>query len=195
MISTGGLSLGRQAGDGVDRQENVAEPAFPIGATEQEFIAWAYPTVLRISARVLRDRVLVDDVAQEVVLELWRAPQRFDASRGSIEGYIWMLTRNKAARLGGVEGRLARLPVDRALRDEQSEERERALVDSLDLHLGLSTLTECQREALVLAYFEGHTYREVATTLGIPEGTAKNRLRDGIRKLRDLVTAPPDYGS
>lgn len=94
---------------------------------------------------------------------------------------------DSAARLGGVEGRLARLPVHPALRDEQFEERELALVDSLDLHLGLSTLTDSQREALVPVYFEGHTYREVATTLGIPEGIPKNRLRDGIRKLRDLA--------
>lgn len=184
--------MGKQAGDGGYRQAGVTEPAFPVGATEEEFIAWAYPRVLRISTRVLHNWALVEDVAQEVVLELWRAPQRFDASRGSIEGYIWVLTRNKASRLGGIECRLGSLPVGSTPGAEQFQERELAIVESLDLQHGLSTLTDCQREALLLAYFEGNTYREVASRLGIPEGTAKNRLRDGIRKLRDVLSAHPD---
>lgn len=166
--------------------DSVAEPAFPIGATQEEFIAWAYPTVLRISTRVVFDSVLIEDVAQEVLLELWRAPHRFDASRGSIRSYIWVLARSKAARLGSTDDRLRRVPVE-STRHQGVEEGELAMVEALDLHLSLSRLTACQREALLLAYFEGHTYREVAASLGIPEGTAKNRLRDGIRKLRQTT--------
>jgi RNA polymerase sigma-70 factor, ECF subfamily len=54
----------------------------------------------------------------------------------------------------------------------------------------LARLSPVQREAIVLAYFGGRTYREVAEELDIPEGTAKTRLRDGLIKLRALMTVP-----
>ncbi|MGH2754702.1 MAG: sigma-70 family RNA polymerase sigma factor, partial [Actinomycetota bacterium] len=54
----------------------------------------------------------------------------------------------------------------------------------------LADLTHVQREALVLAYFGGRTYREVAEELQIPEGTAKTRLRDGLIRLRGILASP-----
>jgi RNA polymerase sigma-70 factor (ECF subfamily) len=69
--------------------------------------------------------------------------------------------------------------VDAVVRRESA----RAVRGALDL------LTPDQREAILLAYFGGHTYREVAERLGIPEGTAKSRLRIGLRRLGELLTA------
>jgi RNA polymerase sigma-70 factor (ECF subfamily) len=56
-----------------------------------------------------------------------------------------------------------------------------------ELRAALSSISEVQREAVVLAYFGGRTYREVAAELGIPEGTAKTRLRDGLSRLREIL--------
>ena len=51
----------------------------------------------------------------------------------------------------------------------------------------LGQLTELQRSAIELAYFEGRTHTEVAGIIGIPLGTAKTRIRDGLLRLRDVM--------
>jgi hypothetical protein len=60
----------------------------------------------------------------------------------------------------------------------------------MDLRTDLLKLTQPQREVLYVAYFEGKSYREVASILGIPEGTAKNRLRGALAKLRGFSLPP-----
>jgi RNA polymerase sigma-70 factor (ECF subfamily) len=66
---------------------------------------------------------------------------------------------------------------------EEIEEKQR-------MAQALAQLSRVQREALVLAYYGGRTYREVAEELGIPEGTAKTRLRDGLKRLREVIGSP-----
>jgi RNA polymerase sigma-70 factor, ECF subfamily len=154
------------------------------------------PQVLGVALRVLRDRSLAEEVSQEVLVEVWRKAARFDPERGSGSGWITTLAHRRAVdRVRSEQAsrdrddRVSRRDEVRAF-DEVADEVQVRL-DHWQVRRALATLTERQREAIELAYFGGHTYRDVARVLGIPEGTAKSRLRDGLLRLRaaleDLV--------
>jgi RNA polymerase sigma-70 factor, ECF subfamily len=150
------------------------------------------PQVLGVALRVLRDRALAEEVAQEVMVEVWRKADRFDPERGTASGWITTLAHRRA---------VDRVRSEQASRDRDDRVSRRdeprafdAVADEVQVNLdhwqvrrALATLTDRQREAIELAYFGGHTYRDVARVLGIPEGTAKSRLRDGLLRLREAL--------
>jgi RNA polymerase sigma-70 factor (ECF subfamily) len=149
-------------------------------------------SVLGIAKRVLADPNLAEEVAQDTFVALWRRPGAFDPERGSLRSFLLVVARNKAVDLVRKEEarkratdsllREAGSASDTAADDERIEDRE-------EIRKALSQLSLVQREAIVLAYFGGRTYREVARELKIPEGTAKTRLRDGLVRLRTLLGA------
>lgn len=147
------------------------------------------PKVLGVASRVLRDHALAEEVTQEVMVEVWKKADRFDPSRGSAAGWITTLARRRAVDRVRAE-QASRNRDDRASRrdrplafDQVADEVEVSL-DHWQVRQAMSHLTDRQREAIELAYVAGHTYRDVARVLGIPEGTAKSRLRDGLARLR-----------
>ena len=150
------------------------------------------PQVVGVALRVLRDRALAEEVAQEVLTEVWQKADRFDPDRGSAAGWIVTFAHRRAVDRVRSE-QAARDRNDRvAHRDQErsydhvADEVERRL-EHWQVREAVARLTERQREAIELAYFSGHTYREVASVLGIPEGTAKSRLRDALARLRTLL--------
>lgn len=144
-----------------------------------------------MARRIVAESSLAEEVAQDTFVALWRRPGAYDPARGSLQAFLLGVARNKGVDL--VRREEARRRASDALMAEaeiapsqetpndQLEERQR-------VKEALSTLSYVQREAIVLAYFGGRTYREVAEELDIPEGTAKTRLRDGLMKLRDLMS-------
>jgi RNA polymerase sigma-70 factor (ECF subfamily) len=136
--------------------------------------------------RVLVDEALSEDVTQETFLALWSDPDRFDPRRGGLASYLCTMARNKAIDHVRKEERFRRNSATFELPTEPSEEPRsddrRVVLDAI------ARLSYLQREALFLAYFRGFTYREVASFLKVPEGTAKTRLRDALRALRLSMT-------
>ena len=157
------------------------------------------PMVFGLARRVTGDEQLAHDVVQEVFSHVWRLPDRIDLGRGSIRAYLGVLAHRRAVdevrrsvRRGRIEDRVAAHGVTIEGGHEDGVVEEGASRWRTDrLRAVLAVLPGDQREAVELAYFGGRTYREVADELGIPEGTAKSRLRMGLARLRDAL-APDD---
>jgi RNA polymerase sigma-70 factor (ECF subfamily) len=145
-------------------------------------------TALALARRVLNDRVLAEEVVQEVFVRLWRDPARYDPERGSMRAWL-------CAQVHGRSVDLLRAESARRSREERDAFRSPTIDDDLEravfelsegeaVRRALESLSEGERRAIELAYFGGHTYREVAALLEQPEGTVKSRIRSGLLRLR-----------
>ena len=140
--------------------------------------------------RVVRDPAQSEEVAQEVLLEVWRAATRFDPAKGSAATWVMTIAHRRAVD----RVRSATAAAEREKRnsllltptDEVAEAVEAAL-ERERVRRCLEGLTDLQRESITLAYYGGHSYREVAGLLGITLGTIKTRIRDGLIRLRDCM--------
>ena len=163
-----------------------------IGRYRQDALAEAFRrhggAVFGLARRLVGDDALAEEVVQEVFLRLWQQPDRFDAERGSLRSFLLTQSHGRAVDLLRSEGARRR----REERDARStaesgydlelEVWDLAVAERVQEALG--QLPETERRAIELAYFKGHTYREVAVILGEPEGTVKSRIRAGMRRMR-----------
>lgn len=150
------------------------------------------PAVYATALHVLGSPAAAQDIVQDVFVDLWRHPQRYDETLGSLRTYLTLTARHRAQdvlrselRRAGRESRHHRLlPVQQqptpsdAVLDAQSASVVRAAVGELPSD---------QREVIEMAYFHGLSYREVARAVGIPEGTAKSRVRLALAKLESIL--------
>lgn len=148
--------------------------------------------VFGLARRVVRDPAQAEEVAQEAYLEIWRQSARFDPARGS--ALAWMLTivhRRAVDRVRSAESAQARDRRYAAVGDgpeyDVVDEAVTANLEQARVRRALETLTDVQREAVTLAYYGGYTHREVSDLLGVPLGTVKTRMRDGLIRLRDTL--------
>lgn len=141
-------------------------------------------SVLGIATRVLANPALAEEAAQDTFVALWTNPQRFDPRRGDPKAFLMGVARNKAIDMVRREETRRRAAQRFAEEEEPADLSFERLEDREGLLSALRELTYRQRQAVALAYFAGFSYREVARELGIPEGTAKTRLRDALASLR-----------
>jgi RNA polymerase sigma-70 factor (ECF subfamily) len=144
--------------------------------------------VYGLARRILRSDAPAEEVTQEVFLDLWNQPEKFDAQRGTLRSYLLARTHGKAVDLirseearRQREERLSRQTATAGY-DIDHEVWDMAVAGQVQEALG--TLPEELRHPIQLAYFGGHTYREVARILNQPEGTVKSRIRSGLGRLR-----------
>jgi RNA polymerase sigma-70 factor (ECF subfamily) len=142
------------------------------------------------SRRILGGAPHSDDIVAEVFLGLWLAPESFDPERGPLLAFLRTKARGKS--------------IDR-IRSESARRRRELLLamgssEGFDMHgyesdqtesllLALASLSTNEREPIELAYFQGMKYRAISVYLGIPEGTAKARIRSGLRRMRESIEA------
>jgi RNA polymerase sigma factor (sigma-70 family) len=164
------------------RERLIGGDESALGGCYDQYASFVYGLVLR----VVRDPKAAEDISQDVFLGLWEKPDCFDPGKGALRTWLGTLAHRRAVdhvrreearrrRDESVLGRVASTP--------DVEEMALALMTAERVRAALDALPPEQREAIQLAYFDGKTYREVAKCMGIPEGTAKSRLRLALRRV------------
>ncbi len=164
-----------------------------VSAGDEQAFARLYDATVRnvfgIVLHVLRDHAQAEEVTQEIYVEAWKQAPRYDAKQGSVSAWLNTIAHRRAVdRVRSSErrtqreqrhfeegnGRVAPDPLDQVVANDEGR-RVRAAMEQL---------SEEQRAAVQLAYFEGKTQREVAEFLQVPLGTVKTRIRDAMQRLR-----------
>lgn len=160
-------------------------------ALAEAYDAWA-TAVHAVAVRVMGAGSAAQDVVQDVFVHLWTNPGRYDAASAPLRTYLMVLARSRAidtlraeARRVARQERHSRLSLDspppQPGDDLAAQETARLVREAV------SQLPPDQRTLVQLAYFQGKSYREAAAAAGIPEGTAKSRLRAALATLEDVL--------
>jgi len=167
-----------------------------VGRWHQQALAEIYRrhggAVHALARRILRSDPPAEEITQEVFLDLWKNPEKFDAERGTLRSFLLARTHGKSVDF-------VRAEVARRKREERTSRETATAGYDIDHEVWDMAVAGQVQEALValpdelrhpieLAYFGGHTYREVAVMLEQPEGTVKSRIRSGLVKLRANLT-------
>lgn len=177
------------------RDASDASLVVAIGRWREDALAEAFRrhagAVYALARRVLGDATLGEEVVQEVFLRLWSAPERYDPARGSLRSFLLAQAHGRAVDvLRSNSSRRRREERDALQSAEAGYDLEREVWDlAVAEHLQdvVKLLPVDERKAIELAYFGGHTYREVASMLNQPEGTVKSRIRSGLKRMRGLL--------
>jgi RNA polymerase sigma-70 factor, ECF subfamily len=140
--------------------------------------------------KVVRDPAQSEEVAQEVLLEVWRTAGRFDPALGSAATWVMTIAHRRAidrVRSAVAAAARERMTADFRLPADEVGETVEASLERERVRRCLGGLTDAQRESITLAYYGGYTYREVAALLGTALGTIKTRIRDGLIRMRDCL--------
>jgi RNA polymerase sigma-70 factor, ECF subfamily len=146
--------------------------------------------VYGVVRHVLRDPAQSEEVAQEVLLEIWRTASRFDPARGSAAAWALTIAHRRAVdrvRSENASSRREQKAAEPEPAEDDVAETVAATLEHQRVRRCMGGLTELQRESIKLAYYSGYSYPQVAKLLGVALGTVKTRIRDGLIRMRDCM--------
>lgn len=150
------------------------------------------PNVLGLSLQILHDQAQAEEVTQEVFIEVWQHAADFDPAKGSAKA--WILRRARLRAIDRVRSAIATMKRDdreaflvASINKESVEEEALRNVQRHAVRTALEIMGEPHKTAILMAYFGDMTHAELAEATGVPLGTAKTRVRDGLRKLEKIL--------
>ena len=169
-----------------------------VGRGDEQAFAAVYDllgaSVYGLARRVVRDPARAEEIAQEVFIQVWQTAPRFDPARGSAKGWVLTLAHRRAVDAvrhdQAATNRENNYDWSNGPDYDEVEETVSTTLEHEQVRRCLDGLTELQREAVNLAYYNGHTYAEVAQVLDANPATIKTRIRDGLVRLRDCIGVP-----
>ncbi|WP_296110827.1 sigma-70 family RNA polymerase sigma factor [uncultured Corynebacterium sp.] len=155
------------------------------------------PNVLGLSLQILHDQAQAEEVTQEVFIEVWQHAADFDPAKGSAKA--WILRRARLRAIDRVRSAIATMKRDdreaflvASINKESVEDEALRNVQRHAVRTALEIMGEPHKTAILLAYFGDMTHAELAEATGVPLGTAKTRVRDGLRKLEKILKEQRD---
>lgn len=155
------------------------------------------PNVLGLTLQILHDQAQAEEVTQEVFIEVWQHAAEFDPAKGSAKA--WILRRARLRAIDRVRSAIATLKRDdreaflvASINKESVEDEALRNVQRHAVRTALEIMGEPHKTAILLAYFGDMTHAELAEATGVPLGTAKTRVRDGLRKLEKILKEQRD---
>lgn len=150
------------------------------------------PTVYSVCLSVLRNPALAEEVAQDVFVEVWTSAAKFDQQRGNARSWVGRLAHGRAvdklrSHVAAVQRDDRDSKLDHATFAEPIEDEALNNVEAHLLRQAVDEIGEPHSTAVALAFFDGLTHVELAESTGVPLGTAKTRVRDGIKKLKAVL--------
>ena len=153
--------------------------------------------IFSLSYRILGDSSSAEDVLQEVFLKLWRQPDTYDPERGTLSAWLLSVAHHRAIDFLRRQRTRAEQQFPEGWEEAASEASDGTDPSDIASHAearaaikrALVQIPPAQRLAIEMAFFQGKTHAEISAELGEPLGTAKTRIRLGMRKLRTLLEA------
>jgi len=180
--------------DGLSDEALLAGLTFGDAEAGRAFVLRFQGRVYGLALTILQDRALAEDIAQEAFLRAWRHGPSYDPRRGTVAAWMARITRNLA--IDALRLRRADVMDPDVLAavappsDESVEDAALISHAATAVRQALRRLPEEQSRALLLAAFYGRTAEEISRSEAIPLGTAKTRIRLGLRRVRVLLTTP-----
>jgi len=178
-----------------DEAPDLADLLSRVSRGDEEAFAAVYDalgaSVYGLARRVIRDPARAEEISQEVFVQVWQTSARFDPSRGNAKSWILTLAHRRAVDAvrhdQAATNRENKYDWSNGPNFDHVEEQVTTTLEHEQVRRCMGSLTDLQREAVHLAYYNGHTYAEVAEVLHANPATVKTRIRDGLVRLRDCM--------